>query len=57
MSDAERLTENIRVRITASEKAELEQAAAAVDRKPAALARQAIRAELARIRQAANREA
>jgi cell division protein ZapA (FtsZ GTPase activity inhibitor) len=56
MSSAERLTENIRVRVTASEKAELEAAAAAVDRKPAALARRAIRAELDRIRAATKRE-
>lgn len=57
MSAVERLTENIRVRVTASEKAELEAAAAAVDRKPATLARLAIRAEVERILASSKRKA
>ena len=57
MSGDERLTETVRVRVTASEKAELEAAAKAVDRKPSAVARRAIRSELDRMRRAASKAA
>lgn len=48
MSAGERLTENIRVRLSASERAELEQLAQAEDRSASAVARRAIRRELER---------
>ena len=56
-ADGDRLTETVRVRVTASEKAELESAAKAEDRKPSAIARRAIRAELDRMRRAARKAA
>lgn len=46
MSAGEPLTENVRVRLAASEKQELEQAAAREDRSSSAIARRAIRREL-----------
>lgn len=49
MSADEAMTESVRVRMTPSEKADLEKAAAIEDRKPATVARLAIRAEVDRI--------
>ena len=46
MSGGESLTENVRVRLAASEKQALERAAAAEDRSASAIARRAIRREL-----------
>jgi hypothetical protein len=56
MSADEKLTENVRVRLTASEKAELEAAAAVDDRSAASLIRRAIRAEVARIKHGTRRK-
>jgi predicted transcriptional regulator len=49
VSAGEPLTETVRVRVSASEKAELARVAAAEDRKPSAIARRAIRRELYRL--------
>lgn len=51
MADTERLTESVRVRVTAGEKAELEQRAGDEDRSASAVGRRAIRTELDRLRQ------
>jgi predicted transcriptional regulator len=48
MSAGERLTENIRVRLSASEREELERLAQAEDRSASSVARRAIRRELER---------
>lgn len=50
MNSDERLTENVRVRLSLGEKVELEAAAALEDRSASALGRRAIRRELERLR-------
>lgn len=49
MSAGESLTESVRVRLSLAEKVELETAAALEDRSASAIARRAIRRELARL--------
>lgn len=55
MSAGEPLTESVRVRLSATEKDELERRAAGEDRSASAIARRAIRAELDRLRKSASR--
>ena len=55
MSAGEPLTESMRVRLSESEKAELEQRAAAEDRSSSAIARRAIRRELELLRKSRRR--
>lgn len=55
MSAGEPLTESVRVRLSANEKAELEDRAAREDRSASALARRAIRHELDRLRKGRRR--
>ena len=50
MSAGEPLTESVRIRLSATEKAELEQRAAREDRSASALGRRAIRRELELLR-------
>lgn len=50
MSAGEPLTESVRVRLSANERRELEQRAVAEDRSSSAIARRAIRRELALLR-------
>lgn len=50
MSAGEPLTESVRVRLSASDKAELEQRAAGEDRSASSIARRAIRRELELLR-------
>lgn len=56
MSAGEPLTESVRVRLSASEKAELEQLAQREDRSASSVARRAIRVELALKRSAKARQ-
>lgn len=51
-----KLTENVRVRLSANEKAELDKLAATEDRSASAVARRAIRAEVERVKRARRRE-
>lgn len=55
MSAGEPLTENVRVRLSATEKAELEKSAAREHRSLSAIARRAIRRELEAIAKAGRR--
>lgn len=56
MTDDSRLTENVRVRLTAGERAELEKVAAGESRSVSAIARRAIRRELELARKRASRK-
>lgn len=56
MSVGEPLTESVRIRLSLSEKVELEAAAAIEDRSASSLGRRAIRRELERIAKARRRE-
>lgn len=55
MSAGEPLTESVRIRLSATEKAELEQRAAREDRSASALGRRAIRRELELLRKSSSR--
>jgi hypothetical protein len=55
VSAGEPLTESVRVRLSASEKAELEQRAVGEDRSASAIARRAIRRELERLAASSSR--
>jgi len=55
VSAGEPLTESVRVRLSATEKAELDQRAAGEDRSASAIARRAIRRELELLRKSSRR--
>lgn len=55
MSAGEPLSESVRVRLSANEKAELDQRAGAEDRSASAIARRAIRRELDLLRKSSSR--